>query len=88
MAFNLVALLDEDLNYLKLQASSRNVRFLQKKTQKCQTQEGLRQGRATQSDYLRIWIFQFGHDFIKQVVAKHTRAVTCHTRGKGGSVPA
>jgi len=37
----------------------------------------------TQSSYLCVWIFQFGHNFIKQVMAKHTSAVTCHTREKG-----
>jgi hypothetical protein len=53
MTFNLIALLNENLNDLKL----------------C------------------VWIFQFGHDFIKQVVAKHTSVVTCHT-GEKGYVPA
>jgi hypothetical protein len=36
-----------------------------------------------QSNYLRIWILQFGHNFIKQVAANYTCAVTCHTREKG-----
>jgi len=34
----------------------------------------------TRSYYLRIWIFQFGHNFIKQMVAEHTCAVTSHSR--------
>jgi len=53
VAFDLIALLDKNLNYLKL----------------------------------RIWIFQFGHDFIEQMVAEHTRAVTSHT-GEKSRVPA
>lgn len=41
----------------------------------------------TRSYYLHIWIFQFGHDFIKQVVAEHTCALTSHT-GEKSRVPA
>jgi hypothetical protein len=37
---------------------------------------------AREANYLRVRIFQFGHNFIKQVVAEHTCAVTCHTREK------
>jgi hypothetical protein len=84
VTFDLIALLDKNLNYLKLQTHNTT-------KPKCQahrmTTHGGEHGKCRKSYYLRIWIFQFGHDFIEQMVAEHTRAVTSHT-GEKSRVPA